>query len=198
MSFDYKQKYQEMKSRLIEATDTAYRLGYEEGLKEGQVQAMQQQMQMQQQMAQQQAMMAQQGGDPNAQQMSPEEQAMMEQQGGGQEMSPEEQAMMEAQGGGQEMPEEMGQQTELDAKLAELESLVEKGEKPKILDLRKTIKEIASIRKSQIEKFNKKAEKTESAQRKVVKNILSKWSQDSKSVTEDLEKILQTEGLKLD
>ncbi len=190
MSNDYKQKYIEMRHKLIESVDVAWRDGYEQGAKDAQMQAQQQQMEAQaQQAAQQAAMMggAQPGqeGDPNAQ-MSPEEEQMMMEQGGGQEPMP-----------GQEMPME-GESTELDSKLAELQDLVSKGEKPKVLDLRKIVNELATVRKSQIENFKNKNKKVETAQRSLVKNILKKWSDESKSVTDDLEKILATDGLKLD
>lgn len=197
----YKQKYMSLKQRYQTDLDAAFRLGYEQGAQQAQIEAQMQQMQMQQQQmaAQQQAaMQAQMGGQAGAEggrEMSPEEQAMMEAQGGGEQIPPE---AMGAEGGqGQPMPEEMAEQGELDTKIAELEGLLSKGEKPKILDLRKVVTELSSIRKNQIESLTKKSNKIETKQRSVVKNILKKWSEESKSVTQDLDKILETEGLKL-
>jgi Tfp pilus assembly protein FimV len=191
----YKQKYMSLKQRYQTDLDAAFRIGYEQGAKEAQLEAQMQQMQMQQQQmaAQQQAMaqqqMAAQGGDPS--QMSPEDQAMMEAQGaeGGEGQMPPEAA--------EAMPEEMAQSGELDSKIAELEDLLAKGNKPNILTLRKAVVELSTLRKTQLESLNKKTKKIETKQRSVVKNILKKWQEESKSVTEDLDKILENEGLKL-
>ncbi len=193
----YKQKYTSLKQRYQTDLDAAFRLGYEKGAQEAQMEAQMQQLQQQaeaQQAAAQQA--AAMGGQPapdaaGGQEMSPEEQAMIEAQGGQQQPSEEEMAAQQAS------PEEMAQQGELDSKIEELEGLLSKGEKPKILDLRKAVQELASIRKNQMQKINKKTEKVETKQRSIVKNILKKWQDDSKSVTTDLEKILETDGLKL-
>lgn len=196
----YKSKYLSLKQRYATDLDTAFRLGYEKGSQEAQMELQMQQIQQQQQaMAAQQAAMAGQAnpaaaGDEGAEEMSPEEAAAMEAQGGGEQMPPE---AMQAQGG-QPIPEEAAaEQGELDSKIAELENLLSKGEKPKILDLRKAVQELSTVRKSQIEKYNQKSKKVETEQRKLVKGILSKWSEESKSVTKDLEKILETDGLKL-
>ena len=192
MSLDYKHKYQEILQKFLTATDTLYRIGFEEGLKEGRNQAMQQQMAMQQQ---QMAAMQQQGGMMGGQ-------PPME--GGGQPMSPEEeQAMMEAQAAQEQggMPQDMmydegmEQGSELDAKVAELEALLQKGEKPSYVALRKVVAEINEIRKSR----TKKQEKIVTAQRKVVEGLLKKWEADVKeNVNTDIEKMIREEGLKLD
>ena len=123
---DYKAKYKELRAKLIESTDVAYRLGFEEGMKEGQQAAMQQQMAMQQEM-----MAAQQG------QVDPETGEPLPPEAQGGEMPPE------AQGG--EMPPEemMGEEagSELDQQIGELESLVAKGEKPTILAMAKKLEQ---------------------------------------------------------
>jgi len=192
-TIDYKAKYQEMRTRLLESTDVAYRLGFEQGMKEGQMQAQQQQMadmQAQQMAAQglgpdgQPLQPGMEGGDPNA--MPP---------GGDPAAMGVDPSMMQDPNA---MPMEEGQGGELDSKLAELQSLVEKGEKPKVLDLRKIVNELATVRKNQINEFKNKNKKVESAQRSLVKNIIKKWESESKSVTDDLEDILSTDGLKLD
>jgi hypothetical protein len=188
MSIDYKHRYQEILQKFLTATDTLYRVGFEEGLKEGRNQAMQQQM-----AAQQQQMAAMQG------QMMGGGQPPME--GGGQPMSPEEQAMMEAQAAQEQgmpqdamMDEGMEQGgSELDAKVAELEALLQKGEKPSYVALRKVVNEINELRKSR----TKKQEKIVTAQRKVVEGLLKKWEVDVKDNT-DIEKMIREEGIKLD
>jgi hypothetical protein len=198
----YKQKYLDLKQKYLNDIDLMYRLGYEAGAKQAQQEAMQQQMQMQQQQAQQQAAMmqqAQQGGQPGMGQPGMEEQPPgMEQEG----------MPMEGQVPGQEMPPmeqgapEMGMEGqapgELDDKIAELESLLSKGEKPKILDLRKAVQALSDARKAQFKKTNQASKKVESAQRSLVKGILQKWSSETKTVSDDLEKILADEGIKLE
>jgi hypothetical protein len=122
-----------------------------------------------------------------------QDQQMMEQ---GQMPEGQDQQMPDQMQG--QMPEEIPQASgELDSKIAELEELLGKGEKPKILDLRKAVQELSSLRKQQLSKMNKTSKKAESAQRSLVKGILNKWQEESKSVTEDLEKLLENEGIKL-
>lgn len=180
MSADYKQKYLDLRSKLMEVADTSFRLGFEQGMKEGMIQQMQQQMQQQ---AEQQAAMEQQMAQgqmpPGAEgEMSPEEQAMMEQQGG---------APMEG------APEEMGPEaaSELDQHIEELESLVAKGEKPSVLSMRKAVEELVSLRKAQKEKMSKKMQATVTSQKKFVDGILKKWEEESKDSVSDLEKIIE-------
>jgi len=200
----YKKKYLSLKQRYQTDLDAAFRIGFEQGAQQAQMEAQMQQVQMQQQQmaAQQQAMAqsqmgSQMGGQMGAegeQDISPEEQAMMEQaQGEAGEQMPPEAMGAEDQGMSEGVPE----QGELDSKIQELEGLLSKGEKPKILDLRKVVLELSSIRKSQIDRVNSKSKKIETKQRSVVKSILSKWQEESKSVTQDLDKILENEGLKL-
>lgn len=189
---DYKAKYLELRTRLLEATDVAYRTGYEQGMEKGQQAAQEQQMAEMQ--AQQ---MAAQGLGPDGQPLQQGAEGQDPNAMGG------DPAMQDPNMGGDPnaMPmDDMGGEPggELDSKLAELQELVSKGEKPKVLDLRKIVREIATVRKSQIENFKNKNKKVESAQRSLVKNILKKWDSESQSVTEDLEKILETDGLKLD
>lgn len=177
MSVDYKTKYLDIRSKLIRATDAAYRLGYEEGMKEGQQQAQQQAQQMQ---MEQQAMMQQQmGGQPGAEGMSPEEQAMVEEQ------------MAQEGGAPEEMSEEQG--SELDQSIAELESLVAKGEKPKVTDIRKAVIALTDLRKNQKKRVNEQ-KSTSSAQRRVVSSLLKKWEDETKSEYKDLEDIIKENG----
>ena len=179
MAADYKTKYLDMRAKLLEATDTAYRLGFEEGMKEGQQAAQQQQMEMEAQAA---AM-----GQPGV------EGGMPPEMGGGEEMSPEM--------GGAPAPEEMGGEeegSELDSQISELENLVSKGEKPSVLTMRKAVEKLSTIRKTQKDTWSKKRQKTVSTQKKLVDNILNKWENESKSVTENLEDIIKEHGIKVD
>lgn len=186
---NYKQKYLDIRAKLIESTDVAYRLGFEEGLKEGE-QAAQRQAE-QEQMAMEQAALAGQGmpGEPGME-------------GGGvdaapgaadPEQSPTEEAiddaevMNQAQGG-----------TELDQHIDELESLVAKGEKPKVTDIRKAVEALASVRKSYKEKTKKRQKKVVSAQKQFVDNILKSWDVEQEEVAENLEDIIREHGLKIE
>jgi hypothetical protein len=183
---DYKQKYKELRAKLLESTDVAYRLGFEEGLKEGELLA-QQQMQ-QQQMAMQQAAM--QGGgqiDPQTGEPLPPEE-------GGGEMPPE----MAAQEGGVP-PEMMGEEagSELDQHIGELEGLVSKGEKPTVLAMRETVAKLTDLRKSQKEQIKKKGPQIASAQKKLVDGILKKWEKEANEpkAKENIEQILKDSEL---
>lgn len=180
---DYKSKYIDIRDKFIESTDVAYRMGFEHGMEEGQKQAEQQAQQMQQEMAAQQAQAMREGELP------PE-------QGG--EMPPE--AMEEGQPQEELPPEQMGEEeaAQLDDRINELESLVAKGEKPKVTDLRKAVIELADLRKKQKESFTKKSRKTVSKQKQFVDSIISKWEDESKSVTDDLESVLKEKGINLD
>lgn len=186
---DYKSKYLDIRAKLLEATDVAYRLGYESGMKEGQQAAQEQAMQ-------EQAMMEQQAAMQGA---SPEEQAAMGEQGGG-SMPPEMGGGEMPEGAGDEGPTEGNEQSELDGHIAELEGLVAKGQKPSILDLRKAVKSITHVRKLQKNQWNKKRDNVQSSQKKFVDNILKKWEKEAsaKSVTEELEEVIKQHGLQLE
>lgn len=184
----YKAKYHEIRSKLISATDVAYRLGYEQGLKEGEQAA--QRVQEQEQMAMEQAALAGQG--------MPGEAGM---EGGidaaagasDPEQSPTEEAIDDA-----EMMNAAQGGTELDQHIDELESLVAKGEKPKVTDIRKAVEALSSVRKSYKEKTKKRQKKVVSAQKQFVDNILKSWDTEQKEVAENLEDIIKEHGLKID
>lgn len=190
MSADYKSKYLNIRAKLAEASDVAFRLGYEQGMKDAMMQQAQQQVQqMQQEQAmQEQAMMQAQQGQPG---MSAEEQAAMEAD------SPESGAPME-----EEMPtaEEQGGNmgSELDQHIEELQGLVAKGEKPSVLSMRKAVEELASLRKSQKEKMSRKMSENASSQKKFVDNILKKWEEESKEISGDLEDILKQHDIQVE
>jgi len=166
MASDYKIKYMDIRSKLIEAVDVAFRDGYAQGLEKGEQAA--QQAQMEQQAMQEQAMMAQ-GGDP-AMMEGGEEPGMME---GGEEGEPMESAAMM----GEEAPEGGGAVggDDLDSHISELENLVAKGEKPKVTDIRKAVLSLVSVRKSFKTKTKKKQKKVVAAQKHFVDSILKGW-----------------------
>ena len=130
----------------------------------------QQQMQQQQQMAEQQAMAAAQGGmPPGAEGEAPPEEGMDEEAG-----------------------------SELDQHIKGLEDMVAKGEKPSVLDMRKAVIGLSSLRKSQKTKSTNKTAKVESAQKNLVDSILKKWEKESRTVTSDLEDIIKENGIKVE
>lgn len=196
MSADWKMKYMEIRSKLKEATDVAYRLGYERGMKDGTQQAQMQAMQQQAQM-QQQAMMGgapgQPGGAPG--QDPSQDPAMQGGDAGG--MPPAgtadaDAAQMATAGG-----EDEGGGSELDNHINELQSLVAKGEKPSVMDMRKAVQALANMRKAQKDTWSKKTEKIIPAQKKVVDNLLKKWEKESEKPSETIESIIQSHGLKI-
>lgn len=183
---EWKVKYFDLKQKFMDATDTAYRLGYEQGAKEIQMEMQAQQMAEQQ--AQQAAMQAGAAGvdemgnpvdemgnpiDPN--QMSPEGQEG--------EIPPD-------------VDPEVSQQ--LDDHINELESLVAKGEKPSVVDLRKAVQSLSKVRKSQKDQWGKQTKKKTSIQKSFVDNMLAKWEKESKDATADLEEQILKDGLKIE
>jgi hypothetical protein len=197
MAADYKVKYLDIRAKLKEATDVAYRLGYERGMKDGtqQMQMQQMQQQMQQQAAMMQGGMPGQSGQPGMEEGGPPQEEGMPQEGGApQEGGP-------PQEGGAPPPEEMGDEaggSELDQHINELQGLVQKGEKPSVLDIRKAVQALAGLRKNQKNVWQQKAEKIIPAQKKVVDNILKKWESESKKPSEGLEELIKQHGLKVE
>jgi len=187
MAADYKQKYQNLRTKFIEATDVAFRLGVETGMKEAQMQQMAQQAQQQaEQEAMMQQQMMQQGGEP---QIDPETGEPIPQEG-----APMEEGVPMEEGG---EPQGGGMATELDEKIDELQSLVAKGEKPSILDMRKAVEGIADIRKSQKTRVSKKMERQVSAQKSFVNNLLTKWEEESTEVKGELGEILKQHSVEV-
>jgi len=182
---DYKLKYIDLRSKFTKTCDKYYRAGYEEGMKEGQMAAQQEQMAMQQQ----QEAMAQ-GIDPETGQPIP---GMEGEQG----MSMGDQGAMDEAQGAMMPGEEEG--SELDQHINELESLVQKGEKPKITDLRKAVIQLASLRKNQKAQLSANHKVvTVSAQKNLVDGMLKKWEKEAnKSIADNLEDIIQAEGIEL-
>lgn len=198
MSADYKQKYLEMRDKLIDSTDAAYRLGYAEGLEKGEQQAQQAQMQAQMEaqaqmetQAQMQAM-AQGGMPPGAEGEMPQEEMPPGAEG---EMPPE---MMES---GEEMPpEEMaGEQSasDLDSSIAELEAMVAKGEKPSVRQMRDKIESLSELRKSQKVAWKNKVKQTTNSQKEFVNSLISKWDSSAKDTSLDIEKVMKESGIEV-
>jgi hypothetical protein len=200
MASDYKTKYMDIRAKLKDATDVAFRLGYEKGMKDGTQAAQMQAMAQQQQ--QQAAMMGgapgqpgqdpSMGGDPSMQGGDPSMGGMP---GGDPSQDP---SQMEGAGapGDQEMAD-AGGGSELDQHIGELEGLVAKGEKPSVIDIRKAVQAIAGIRKAQKNVWAQKAEKIIPAQKKVVDDILKKWDKQAEKPSEGLEAIIKQHGLKI-
>lgn len=197
MAADWKTKYLDIRAKLKEATDVAWRLGYERGMKDGTQAAMMQQMQQQQ--AQMQAAMA--GGQSGAEGEEGAPQGAEGQDQGGIPMDGS------ADAGGDEAqmagaaPEEMGDEqggSELDQHINELQGLVAKGEKPSVLDLRKAVTALASLRKNQKNAWAKKTEKIIPAQKKVVDTLLKKWEDEAKKPSEKIEDIIKQHGIKIE
>lgn len=183
---------------MIESTDLAYRLGMADGLKQGAMQAQQQQMaQMQQAMMQPQIDPAtgqpipggQPGMDPMAQGGAPMDPSMMDPNAMAAGMDPN--AM-----GTQDL--EPGAANEMDQYIEELESLVAKGEKPSVIDIRKRVEAITNLRKSQKAKMKQNQPAVTAAQKKLVNGILAKWEKETKVTSENLEDVLKESGLKLE
>ena len=159
-------------------------------MKEGKQAAEQQAM-----MEQQQAMaMAQGGGIDPATGMPmegapPGEEGMMP---GEEGMMPGEEGMMPG-----EMPgEEAG--SELDQHIGELEAMVSKGQKPSVMDLRKTVESLLHLRKSQKLELVKQTKDNTSGQKKLVDNILKKWEKDANKASDSIEDIIKQSGVKLE
>jgi len=186
MAADYKQKYVELRTKFVEATDVSFRLGYEQGMKDAMMQQAQQQVEQAEQERQMQEQAMMQGGEPGQEGMPPEEQAMQAEDGMPMEedMTPEEGA---AAGG-----------SELDQNIEELQGLVAKGEKPSVLDMRKAVEALADLRKSQRAKLSQKTKADVSSQKKLVTGLLKKWEDESKETSSDLEEILKQHDVQVE
>lgn len=196
---NYELKYKELRSKLLRSTNVAYRLGYEQGLKDSQIDQMNQQKAEQQQMRQA-AMGGQFSGQPEQEQ--PEQGGAEPTEAGAKDGQLEnltnQQKMKDNQN--QADSDQMQNQeaiapeqgSELDKHIAQLEGLVAKGERPAVLDMREAVMKLSALRKSQKEELEKKQSKSNSAQKKLVDSILSKWELDvKKESTSDFDKLLE-------
>jgi hypothetical protein len=158
---DWKQKYMEIRSKYMNAIDTAFRLGVQEGQRIAEMENMQMQLQQAQQQAaaaaQAAAAQSMPGGMPG-EEMPPEEGGMP-----GEEMPPEEGGMP-----GEEMPPEEGD--ELGQSIDELEQYVKS--EPKKIYYAYLMKKTHVMTKRESENISKKQSK--------VADILSKWEKQTK------------------
>jgi hypothetical protein len=158
---DWKQKYMEIRSKYMNALDTAFRLGVQEGQRIAELENMQMQLQQAQEQAAaaaQAAAQSQMGGMPG-EEMPPQDGGMP-----GEEMPPEEGGMP-----GQEMPPEEGGD-ELGQSIDELEQYVKNESKN--IDFAKLMKKMHTMTKSEPSNISEKQSK--------VKDILSKWEKQTK------------------
>lgn len=161
---DYKHKYFDLRAKFLKATDTAWRLGYENGLKDAQVQQMQQQ-QQEAQMAAQQA--AQMGQDPNAQPDQGQDQDQS------QIGKPQDDSQEQQQAQPQEGQDHLGQSID------ELGSAVQKSE---------------LVSRSRLADYNldANAKRANNMQKKIVEDILKKWEEETPKTIDDILKVVST------
>jgi len=152
---NYKNKYMELRSKYMNDLDMAFRLGMEQGAQQAQQDQMAQQQAEAQQM-QQAALQGQAGGAPG-------------QDGAGgppQEGAP--------QGQGAQEPDMNGQaESELDQHISKLESMVNKPGGNADPEIQKSLRELISLRKSELEKikFQREMKKSEQAIKGIAKAL---------------------------
>jgi hypothetical protein len=211
---DYKIKYKNLKAQMLQNIDVSYRLGYEQGYKDATQEAQAQQMAQAQadaQAAQAAAAGMQPGQDPNAQPGQPGQQDPNAMGGDPSMVDPnaamggDPNAAMGSPDAMAGMGDEMGQEgmdpnmggDELDNSLAELESMVAKGEKPNVLDLRNKVNALASLRKSQKDKVKSNRQQVVSAQKSIVDSVIKSWGKKTEETTEDIEKLIREKGIEI-
>ncbi len=222
---NYKQKYQELKAKYMNAVDMAFRLGVEEGMKQSQLD------QANQQLAQAQAAQQGMGGDPSGGQpggMPGEESptnnngAPGAPSGGGPDKSGAASVQPPPAGPASENP----QGSELDQHIEKLESMVAKSEQLDVTDLKKAIEDLKSLQKSQKEQLelaksaaaipkiaaalhkpqfkfgvqanhnlSTSAKAAVSMQHKIVSEVLQKWEQEEQKAGKDILSTLSIEGI---
>lgn len=171
----YKEKYYDLRAKYLTDIDFSWREGFQEGYDVAQQEAQQQ---AQAEAEQQQAMMEQQdmGGEQGGN-VSPEDAAF---QAPGQpgtdvaeenQLSADDQAMQANGSGGltEPLPPMEG---ELGKNIDELMTLLAKGSKPKLTDLRKVAEKIDSIRKSSQETV------VDTKKSNIVKSVFEKWEEE--------------------
>jgi uncharacterized protein involved in exopolysaccharide biosynthesis len=146
---DWKQKYQELRSKYLNAVDVAFRLGVQEGMRNAEIQQLQTQLQEAQ--AQAQAAMAAASQPPMGADGAPvDEQGMpVDEQG-----MPVEEEMVDAN---------EGEGDELDQSINELEGLVKKEKKINVTQLMKSI-----------HKSNKTVKPEDSEKQKKIEELIKK------------------------
>jgi myosin heavy subunit len=203
---NYKQKYQDLKTKFMQSVDMAFRLGFVEGSKQSQLDNANQQLQMQQDHAQNMASLNQ----PKAPGMPSEDGQPQEVDDGSQP---------------QQLQSENPAGSELDQHIATLEGMVNKsedssGDLQKALDglrsLQKSLQFAHEMKKSQeaipaIAKnlhkpafklntlanhnMNSTAKAAVTMQEGIVQDMMSKWEQEERKASESIVKQLNVEGL---
>ena len=205
---DYKKKYNEMKSKLVNFVDLAFQQGYQQGQLDAQAQQIQQQqqeLQMQQQaQMQQEAMLAQASGQQGQPQVGGPEQP----QGG--EMPPEagqptqeELEQMQAQGlqpEGQQGISQPESANVVDQYLEEIESLVNKSDFSPT-DLQKSLSGIVSELKkaktfgysqSYIHNLPEQSKKSLSMQEKILEDVMKSFDAESQAAALTIDKAIRS------
>lgn len=167
MSQDYyKKKYLNLRSKFLTSIDLAWRDGYEAGFLEAQQESMMQQMQAQEQMQAQMAsqMEPQEGEQGGGAGMSPEALAYQSSGQPGSEMMEEARSPEEQQKMAENVSDAFGEPTppmngELGKNIDKLMSMLSKGNKPKIKDLRSVVEKIDELRKKEEQSFESKVQK---------------------------------------
>lgn len=176
---NYKQKYQELKLKFMNAVDVAFRLGYEQGMNAEKMNSAQEHIdamaEASRQDAQQPANQGSQGSEESK------------------EPSSSESSSVDAQG------------TELDQHISELESVLTKAEIDGVAleQMQKTLNLMKSLRPSKNPFMHEKAshnvsENSKAAltmQEKIVKDIMDAWDSEKNNSSKDILKVLSREGL---
>ena len=201
---DYKQKYQELKTKFMSSVDSAWKDGYEHGLQDSQVEQAAQQQQQSDEMAQ--------AANGQPQMGQPGEQSEEGQPGQGQDKEP-----------GQPMSQNPNGD-ELDQHIAKLEGMLGKAEIAplELQDLKKTLNDIRSlqvqislsksmdsIKNTKMGKLHKsitltpklqanlpeQSKKALSKQQEIIADVFKKWASDEQKATSDIGSILNIEGI---
>lgn len=221
---NYRQKYQELKAKYMNAVDVAFRLGFEEGSKQSQLDQANQQL-ADAQAAQQNAQPGAPGADPsqnnNGAPGTPDQGAAPDKSG-----APSVQPTPSAGAAPVPMAEsEHPEGSELDQHIAKLESMIAKSEDPSE-DLKKSLEEIKTIRSDM--KFREEMKKSAEAipaiaqalhkpqfkfgvqashnlsstakssvsmHHKIVNDIMQKWEQEEGKAGKDILSALSVEGI---
>jgi hypothetical protein len=179
---DYKAKYLELRTKLIESTDLAYRLGYEQGFEKGQ--SSQQQMQQQQ---------VDEFGNPIQQNNGFGSEQPQIVNGQESKFKTEEKSPFDVDNStALNMDGTMGGGSELDQHIDQLEGLVKKGERPTLLEIRSVVGKISDLRKNQ-KNIVERAEGSVAWQKEIINNLINNMDKKTETTLEGLEKIIAAE-----
>jgi hypothetical protein len=154
---NWKQKYQELKSKYMNAVDMAFRLGVEEGLKQGQLDSANQQLaQASAQQQDQAAAGGAEGADPSAGGGAGGKLPGAKQNNNGAAGVPDQGNGQDKAGAPSIQPNPVSENpegSELDQHIQKLESMIAKSEQFDVKDLKETINDLKSLQKSQKEQL---------------------------------------------